>query len=117
MAEKPAGHGGDRHTSDNLLQLIAQKEHELEAQLQTARDEAAALVAQARAEGERIRRQAADQAAQLSREHQERTVADAARVQRDAEMKAATDVDALRRQAAGRLDAAVHFVIERVIKD
>lgn len=113
--ENPAGRKDDHHTGEHLLKAIADKERALEAQVAAARDDAAAIVARARAEAEQIARDARTEVARLTGES-ERQVADAAaRIHGEAQAGAEREVENLRAQAAGRLDAAVAGVVERVV--
>jgi len=115
-AQKGEGHGGEHRTNDNLLQLIAEKERELETQTEAARTEATAIVAQARAEVEQILREAREQAAVLARESEQRVAAEVARIDREAALRAAQEVETLRAQVTGRMDAAVKLVVDQVVK-
>jgi V/A-type H+-transporting ATPase subunit G/H len=116
MSAQRAGHGHDDRKDENLLQLIAHKERELEAALAAARQEAAALVARARADAERILQQARDEIAAASRAHEERVAATTAQIAMDHETRAQQEVDALRRQAAARRAQAVRLVVDRVLR-
>lgn len=116
MSTHKADHGHDQRADDNLLNLIAEKERELEARVGAARQEAASIAAQARAEAERILSDARQQAMVLSREHEQRLQAEIAQIQRDLINRGTAEVETLRRQAAARRAAAVQLVVERVIK-
>lgn len=81
-----------------------------------ARTEAATILSQARADADEILRKAREQVALLTHEHEQQLAADAARIQAEAEAKATTGVDGLRRGVAERGAAAVQMVVDRVIK-
>jgi vacuolar-type H+-ATPase subunit H len=116
MSAHRAGHGHDDRKDENLLQLIAHKEKELEATVAAARQEAAALLARARAEADRILQQAREEVAALSRQHEERVAAETAQVQAAYEARAQHDVETLRRQAAAHRARAVRLVVDRVVR-
>ena len=116
MSTHKADHGHDHRTGDNLLNLIAEKERELEGRVSAARQEAASIAAQARAEAERILSETSQQMVVLTREHEQRLEAETARIQRELMSQGSTDVETLRRQAASRRAAAVQLVVDHVIK-
>ena len=116
MSTHKANHGHDHRTDDNLLNLIAEKERQLETRVSAAREEAAAIAAQARAETERILSETRQQMMTLTREHEQRLEADTAKIQRERMSQGGADVETLRRQAASRRSAAVQLVVEHVIK-
>jgi vacuolar-type H+-ATPase subunit H len=116
MSTHKADHGHDHRTDDNLLNLIAEKERELETRIGAARQEAASITAQARAEAERMLSEARQQAAALTREHEQRLEAETAQIQRELMSQGSADVETLRRQAVSRRAAAVQLVVDHVIK-
>ncbi len=117
-AEKSArgGHGRDHRTDENLLHLIADKERALEAQLTAAKADAASLVAQARAEAEKIQNKARDTAEAAAREQEQRVAAEVARIQNELTSRGTREVETLRRQAAEAQAQAVQLVVDRIVK-
>lgn len=116
MSAHGTGHASGHATNDNLLHQIAAKEKELESLISTARTEAVALLSQARADADGILRQAREQVAALTRDHDQKTTAEVARLQTQAETAAQKDVEALRQSVGTHGEAAVRMVVERVVK-
>jgi vacuolar-type H+-ATPase subunit H len=110
------GHEHDHRTDENLLHLIADKERALEAQLTAAKADAASLVAQARAEAEKIQNKARDTAAAAAREQEQRVAAEVARIQNELTSRGTREVETLRRQAAQAQAQAVQLVVDRIVK-
>lgn len=116
MSAHGTGHASGHATDDNLLHKIAAKEKELESLVSTARTEVAALLSQARTDADGILRQAREQVAALTRAHDEKTAAEVARLQAQAEAAAQKDVEALRQSVGAHGEAAVRMVVERIVK-
>ncbi len=115
-AEKSASHGHDHRTDENLLHLIAERERVLEAQLTAAKADAASLVAQARAEAEKIQSKARDAAEAAAREQEQRVAAEVARIQNELTSRGTREVETLRRQAGQAQAQAVQLVVDRIVK-
>jgi vacuolar-type H+-ATPase subunit H len=100
---------------DNPLQVIAQKERELEGMLERARHEAAGMVEAARREAEAAVAKAREEAAALAQDYTSRAEREALEIAGDVVGRARHEADRLRAQSEERMDVAVRLVVERIV--
>ncbi|MGH2453431.1 MAG: V-type ATPase subunit subunit G family protein [bacterium] len=107
----------DHHArpEDNPLQLIAQKERELEIALDRVRREAAGLVEAARRDSEATLAQARKEAAALVADSAARAEREAQEIAAEVVGRARGEADALGTRAEEGMAAAVRLVVDRVV--
>jgi vacuolar-type H+-ATPase subunit H len=103
------------HADENLLELIAVKERELEAQVAQARDEGRRLVEGAQAKAAALQDQARRDAAALAERAQAEITRETEAIIAQRAQAARADADRLRSQAAERTAQAVELVVKRVL--
>lgn len=107
-----AAHG----SSDvNLLQVIAQKEKELESKVAQAREEAKRLGETARQRAQQIREESRREAEALAARTRAEIAKETEGVSKDRLTKAQAEASQVRSRAAERLPDAVRLVVERVV--
>ena len=103
------------HSDDNLLELIATKERELETQVAQAREQARRLVESAETKAAGLQEQARREAGTLAERVQAEIAREAAAVAAQRAEGARAEVDRVRSRASERAAGAVELVVNRVL--
>jgi vacuolar-type H+-ATPase subunit H len=105
----------DGHAGEQLLREIAQREQELQQQIEAARAEAAHRVEAAQREAEATRARARDRARDLGTGAAAETAREADRIAKDVLARAEADAAAIRKRADEARSNAVEFVVREVL--
>ena len=103
------------HSDENLLELIATKERELEAQVTQAREQARRLVESAQAAAAARQEQARRGVAALAERMQAESAQEAAAAAAHRAEAARAEADRVRTRAAERAPQAVDLIVKRVL--
>lgn len=106
---------GGHPSDENLLQLIAAKEKELESKVAQGREQARLLVEDAQRQAAVIREQATREATELTGQTEAEIAREHEAVAAERMKKAQTEAEQLRARAAERMAAAVSLVVKRVL--
>jgi V/A-type H+-transporting ATPase subunit G/H/V-type H+-transporting ATPase subunit G len=103
------------HADDNLLELIAAKERELERQVASAREQARRLIERAQANARELQEQARREAAALAERVQAEISRETAAITAQRGEAAQAEAERVRSRAAERTPQAVELVVKRVL--
>lgn len=103
------------HSDDNLLELIATKERELEARVAQAREQARRLADGAQVNARALQEQARREAAALAERVQAEIARETAEITAQRAEAARIEAERVRARAAERSPQAVELVVKRVL--
>lgn len=102
-------------SDENILELIAAKEKELEVRVTQTREQAGRMVDEAQRQAEALREQARREATELATRLQDEAAREREAVAAEHLQQAQAEADRVRARAAERRDKAVALVIQRVL--